>query len=324
MRIRSKNYTRHCLGVRLRRSPAMQTIKSLLRWERPSSSFHMPPVPDSLVTAARTLRRERLIDLFGNDPTRVARMTLEWNDWRIDFSKERLSTDALAQLIAHADSCNVAHWIAAQAAGEKINLSENRPALHTALRQGGDTPLYVDGRDIIADVRATQRRMGEIARAFREGQRKGTTGLPLKTVVHIGIGGSDLGPRLVCEALSADRDPIDVAFVSNVDPEQLTRALNGRDPATTLFIVVSKTFTTQETLANATSARAWLAAALPTDSDPGRHFLAVTANVPAAAQFGIAADDVLPMWDWVGGRYSLWSAVGLSIAIRHGYHAFAE
>ena len=284
----------------------------------------MPPVPDSLVTAARTLRRERLIDLFGNDPTRVARMTLEWNDWRIDFSKERLSTDALAQLIAHADSCNVAHWIAAQAAGEKINLSENRPALHTALRQGGDTPLYVDGRDIIADVRATQRRMGDIARAFREGQRKGATGLPLKTVVHIGIGGSDLGPRLVCEALSADRDPIDVAFVSNVDPEQLTRALKGRDPATTLFIVVSKTFTTQETLANATSARAWLAAALPAGSDPGRHFLAVTANVSAAAQFGIAADDVLPMWDWVGGRYSLWSAVGLSIAIRHGYQAFAE
>src|SRR5205823_367328 len=140
----------------------------------------------------------------------------------------------------------------------------------------------------------------------------------------IGIGGSDLGPRLVCDALPAGPDAIDVAFVSNVDPEHLTRALSGRDPATTLFVVVSKTFTTQETLANATSARAWLAAALPTGSDLGAHFIAVSANVPAATQFGIDPDDVLPMWDWVGGRYSLWSAVGLSIAIRHGYDVFAE
>jgi len=284
----------------------------------------MPSVPDSLAAAARALRRERLADLFASDPTRVARMTLDWDDWRVDFSKERLSPDALSLLLAHAESCNVPHWITAQAAGEKINLSENRPALHTALRQRDDTPLFVDGHDVVQDIRATQARMRDIAGAFREGRRNGATGLPLRTVVHIGIGGSDLGPRLVCDALPAARDAVDIAFVSNVDPEHLTRALSGLDPATTLFVVVSKTFTTQETLANATGARAWLAAALPPNSDLGAHFIAVTANVPAATQFGIKSDGVLPMWDWVGGRYSLWSAVGLSIAIRHGYDAFAE
>ena len=141
--------------------------------------------------------------------------------------------------------------------------------------------------------------------------------------MHIGIGGSDLGPRLVCDAISAGPGAIDVSFVSNVDPEHLSRALADRDPATTLFIVVSKTFTTQETLANALSARGWLSAALP-PSDVGRHFIGVTANVAAAAEFGIVRDNVLPMWDWVGGRYSLWSAVGLSIAIRHGYETFDE
>jgi glucose-6-phosphate isomerase len=284
----------------------------------------MSSVPDLIAGAARALRRERLIDLFANDRSRVQRMTLDWGDWRVDFSKERLTPDALALLVAHAEACNVPHWIAALFAGEKINLSEGRPALHTALRQRSDTPLLVDGRDVVPDIRATQSRMRNISQAMREGGRIGATGLPLRSVVHIGIGGSDLGPRLVCDAISIAPGAVDVSFVSNVDPEHLSRALSNRDPATTLFIVVSKTFTTQESLANALSARAWLSAALPPGSDVGRHFIGVTANVNAAAAFGIAGDNVLPMWDWVGGRYSLWSAVGLSIAIRHGYETFAE
>ena len=283
----------------------------------------MSSVPDLIAGAARALRRERLIDLFANDRSRVPRMTLEWGDWRVDFSKERLTPDALALLVAHAEASNVPHWVAALFAGEKINLSEGRPALHTALRQRNDTPLLVDGRDVIPDIRATQSRMRDISQTMREGGRIGATGLPLNSVVHIGIGGSDLGPRLVCDAISAGPRAIDVSFVSNVDPEHLSRALADRDPATTLFIVVSKTFTTQETLANALSARGWLSAALP-PSDVGRHFIGVTANVAAAAEFGIVRDNVLPMWDWVGGRYSLWSAVGLSIAIRHGYETFDE
>jgi glucose-6-phosphate isomerase len=285
----------------------------------------MPAVPEPIIAAARALRRERIAALFARDATRVARMTLEWEGWRVDFSKERLTPDALALLAAHAESCNLAHWIAALFAGEKINLSESRPALHTALRQQGDAPVHVDGRDVMPAIRATQARMREISQALRDGRRQGATGLPIRAVINLGIGGSDLGPRLVCEALpdEAGRATIDVAFVSNVDPEHLWRALAGRDPATTAFIVTSKTFTTQETLANAQSARAWLTAGLPPGSDLASHLIGVTANVAAARAFGIAEANTLPMWDWVGGRYSLWSAVGLGVAIRHGFDAFS-
>src|SRR6266576_3136019 len=152
----------------------------------------MSSVPELIAGAGRALLRERLIDLFANDRSRVQRMTLEWGDWRVDFSKERLTPDVLALLVAHAEACNVAHWIAALFAGEKINLSEGRPALHTALRKRTDTPLLVDGRDVVSDIRATQSRMRNISQAMREGRRVGATGSPLRSVVHIGIGGSDL------------------------------------------------------------------------------------------------------------------------------------
>jgi len=284
----------------------------------------MTSVPDSIAGLARALRRESIADLFRRDPQRVPRLTLAWDDWRVDISKERISPEALARLVSHAESLNLPHWIAALFAGEKINLSEGRPVLHTALRQRDDAPLAVDGRNVIPSVRAAQAQIRTLADAVRSGARRGATGQPIRSVVHIGIGGSDLGPRVVCDALPPTADAIDVAFVSNVDPAQLSRALAPRDPATTLFVLVSKTFTTQETLANATSAREWLAAALPPGADVGSHFVGVSANVPAAHAFGIASADVLPMWDWVGGRYSLWSAVGVPIAIRHGYAAFAS
>jgi glucose-6-phosphate isomerase len=286
----------------------------------------MSSVPAPIRNAARALRRERIVDLFAADPERVPRLTFEWERWRVDLSKERWTPDALALLVAHAEACNLAHWIAALCAGEKVNLSEARPALHTALRQRDDTPLRVDGHDVIPAIRATQQRMRDMSGALRDGRRLGATAQSIQAVVAIGIGGSDLGPRLVCDALpwtDTAKNAIDVALVSNVDPAHLTRALAGRDPATTLFVVTSKTFTTQETLANAASARHWLAAGLRPGADVGMHFIGVTANVAAAMSFGIAKADVLPMWDWVGGRYSLWSAVGLPIAIRHGYDAFA-
>jgi glucose-6-phosphate isomerase len=285
----------------------------------------MSSLPPAIATAARALRRERIAALFERDPARVSRLTLEWERWRVDCSKERLTPEALALLLRHADDRNLAYWIAALFAGERVNLSESRPALHTALRQQDDTPVHVDGADVVPAIRSTQARMRALATAVREGRRRGATGMPVRAVINIGIGGSDLGPRLVCEALPApDGDaPVDVAFVSNVDPEHLRRALAGRDPATTAFIVTSKTFTTQETLVNAAGARAWLEASLPPGSDVARHFIAVTANVAAARAFGIAEADTLPMWDWVGGRYSLWSAVGLASAVRHGYDAFA-
>jgi glucose-6-phosphate isomerase len=267
-----------------------------------------------------------LASLFDADRERVARLSLTWDDWLADWSKQRLTPETMRLLLEQARERNLATWIAALFAGEKINLSEQRPALHTALRQQDDTALAVDGADVIPAIRATQARMRALTTQLRGGLRLGATGRPLRAVVHIGIGGSDLGPALVCQALAGSRGPrrdgIDVSFVSNVDPEHLTRALTALDPATTLFIVTSKTFGTTETLRNAQAAREWLAASLGGGAALAPHFIAVTANANAARAFGIAGADVLPMWDWVGGRFSLWSAAGVSIAIRCGWEAW--
>ncbi|HEX8013107.1 MAG TPA: glucose-6-phosphate isomerase [Casimicrobiaceae bacterium] len=281
----------------------------------------------ALLDHRRSLAGRSLVSLFDADRERFARLSLAWDNWLADWSKQRLTTDTVRLLLAYARERNLEDWIAGLFAGEKLNLSEQRPALHTALRQPGDAPLVVDGADVIPAIRATQARMRSLAIQLRGGLRLGASGRPIRNVVHLGIGGSDLGPALVCEALAgpraSSRDGIEVGFVSNVDPEHLSRALAGLDPATTLFIVTSKTFTTLETLRNAQSAREWLAASLGGGPALAQHFLAVTANVEAARAFGIAGADVLPMWEWVGGRFSLWSAVGVSIAIRSGWDAFA-
>ncbi|HTS21771.1 MAG TPA: glucose-6-phosphate isomerase [Casimicrobiaceae bacterium] len=279
----------------------------------------------ALIDQRRTLAGRSLLDLFAADDRRAAKLSLAWEDWLADWSKQRLTPETMRALLAFARSRNLEMWIAALFAGEKVNLSEQRPALHTALRQTGDAPLRVDGEDVMPAIRATQARVRTLATQLRGGLRLGVTGRPIRSVVHLGIGGSDLGPALVCDALmpTSRREAVDVAFVSNVDPEHLTRALAGLDPAMTLFIVTSKTFTTLETLRNAQAAREWLAAGLGRGAALSPHFVAVTANVEAARAFGVGGADVLPMWDWVGGRYSLWSAVGISIAVRCGWDAFA-
>jgi glucose-6-phosphate isomerase len=292
-----------------------------------------PATPD-LATHSRALAGTTLAELFARDPDRYARLSLAWDDWLVDLSKERLGPESLPLLVAHATATGLPGWIAALFAGEKVNQSERRPALHTALRQTGDAPLVVDGTDIVPVIRAAQRRMKTLAAQIRGGLRVGATGRPIRAVVNLGIGGSDLGPLLVCSALATpprargnagpQTEGVDVAFVANVDPEHLTRALAPLDPATTLFIVTSKTFSTQETLANAASAKAWLSAALGPGVGVGVHFVAVTGNTAAARAFGIAAQDVLPLWDWVGGRYSLWSTVGLPIALKLGWDRFME
>lgn len=276
---------------------------------------------EALAAYARSLANANLADLFARDPSRVASLTREWGDWHVDFSKERLTSSALDALIAHAESIGVPQWIDALFAGERVNLSEERPALHSALRQQDDSPVRVSGADVIPAIRDTQRRMRVIADSLRTQTWQGATGQPVRNVVSLGIGGSDLGPRLVCTALDAGGDsPVRVWFVSNVDPAALAGVLASLDAATTLFVVISKTFTTQETLANAQAARAWLKHSL--GDDVSRHFIGVTANVGEARAFGIVEDNVLPMWDWVGGRYSLWSAVGLPVAIARGYPTF--
>jgi glucose-6-phosphate isomerase len=293
-----------------------------------------PPVPIDLADHRRALAGKTLPQLFAGDPKRFDHLSFAWDDWLIDVSKERLTRETLMLLVAHARDASLEGWISALFAGEKLNQSESRPALHTALRQQDDMPLMVDGHDIVPDIRSVQARMKALAAQIRGGVRVGATGRPIRAVVNIGIGGSDLGPLLVCTALASpprrrgsagpQTEGVDVAFVSNVDPEHLTRALAGLDPATTLFIVTSKTFTTTETLRNAQSARDWLAQALGTGAALSVHFVAVTANTEAARAFGVGGADILPMWDWVGGRYSLWSAVGLPIAIRCGWERFSD
>ena len=283
--------------------------------------------PD-LHDAARRLRSANLADLFARDPDRASALAFEWNAWHVDISKERLDAPALAQLLRHAAQANLGHWIAALFAGEKLNLSEQRPALHPALRAPDADSVIVDGVDVMTEIRATRGRMAAFAAAMRDRRRIGATGVALARVVNIGIGGSDLGPRLCCDALAEAGETAagspEVAFVSNVDPEHLGRTLARCDAATTLFIVTSKTFTTQETLANARGAREWLARGLGAGRDPAAHFVAVTNNIAAARAFGVRDDDIFPMADGVGGRYSLWSAVGLSIAVRLGWARFAQ
>jgi glucose-6-phosphate isomerase len=290
-----------------------------------------PSTPTSwqpLAEHRHALAGRSLASLFESDADRFARLSLAWDGWLADFSKQCVTPDTIALLVAHARERSLPAWIAALMAGEKVNLSEARPALHTALRQQDDAPLLVDGVDVVRAIRATQVRMRALAVQIRGGARAGATGRPLRHVVNLGIGGSDLGPRLVCDALVGPRPPnaagADVTFVSNIDPESLTRALAGLDPATTLFIVTSKSFTTAETLANANAARDWLARSLGGGIALSPHFIAVTSNADAARAFGVAGSDVLPIWDWVGGRFSLWSAAGLPIAIRCGWDSFVD
>ena len=290
--------------------------------------------PHDLTAHRRSLDGATLAELFARDPDRFARLSFAWDDWLVDLSKERLGPDSLPLLVAHARAAGLPGWITALFAGEKVNQSERRPALHTALRRTGDAPLLVDGRDIVPEIRAAQARMRTLASQIRGGLRIGATGRPIRSVVNLGIGGSDLGPLLVCTALAPpprargstgpQTQGVDVSFVANVDPEHLTRALAPLDPATTLFIVTSKTFTTQETLANAASARTWLVAALGKGVDVNGHFVAVTGNAAAARALGIASADILPLWDWVGGRYSLWSPAGLPIALKLGWERFEK
>ena len=266
-----------------------------------------------------------LRELFDADPGRSERLTTTVGDLVIDWSRHLATAETVELLLALAGRAGVAERIAAMMAGDPVNATEGRPALHTALRAGPDVSVEIGGVDVMPAVRAELDRMAGFARAVRSGERRGSTGRPIRTVVNLGIGGSHLGLAMAHEALAAFRHRgLDCRFVANVDPADLASVLGaGLDPAETLFVVVSKSFTTAETLTNAESARAWLTAAL----GPGavdRHFAAVTADVAAAVEFGVAAENVFAMWDWVGGRYSLGSAAGLSLMTAIGEDRFGE
>jgi glucose-6-phosphate isomerase len=267
-----------------------------------------------------------LRDLFDSDPRRGERLTAQVADLYVDYSKNLVTDEVLTALVALANRAGLRERTAAMFAGSHINVTEDRAVLHTALRLPRDAHLVVDGQDVVADVHEVLGRMGAFAGKVRSGEWKGATGERIRTVVNIGIGGSDLGPVMAYEALKAFKDPqIECRFVSNIDPTDLYEKTHDLDPASTLFIVVSKTFTTQETLTNATEARNWLLGGLGGDeSAVAKHFVAVSTNAQKVADFGIDTENMFGFWDWVGGRYSLPSAVGLSVMIAIGEEQFAE
>lgn len=265
-----------------------------------------------------------LRSLFAHDPGRAARLTFEVGDLVVDLSKHRVTDDVVRALVALAERAGLKQRVAEMMAGERINTTEDRAVLHTALRAPRGTVINVDGRDVVCAVQDLRARMAAFCERVRDGDLLSSTGEPFETVVNIGIGGSDLGPAMAYQALAAHRhERLRCRFVSNVDSRDLLAAVSGLDPAKTLFIVASKTFTTTETLANSSSARRWLTDALGHKA-VAQHFVAVSANTAAAVQFGIEETNVFEMWDWVGGRYSLSSAIGLSLMLAVGPKQFEE
>jgi len=289
-------------------------------------------IPDITATSAwQALSRHHdeigathLRDFFAQDPARGTELTLTVGDLYIDYSKHRITRDTLTLLLDLARTARLTERRDAMFSGAHINTSENRAVLHTALRLPRDAELTVDEQDVVADVHEVLDRMGEFTDRLRSGEWVGATGERITTVVNIGIGGSDLGPVMVYQALRHYADAgISARFVSNVDPADLVAKLDGLDPATTLFVIASKTFSTLETLTNATAARRWLTAALG-DAAVSRHFVAVSTNSKLVDDFGIDTANMFGFWDWVGGRYSVDSAIGLSVMAVIGRERFAE
>jgi glucose-6-phosphate isomerase len=271
----------------------------------------------------RVLGRTTLREMFAQDRARFERFSIDACGLLLDFSKNLVNEEAMQLLNELAEERQLALERDRLFRAEKINFTEDRAVMHWALRASG--PVKFEGRDVAADAARVREHMRRFSDSIRSGLRTGYTGKPFHRIVNIGIGGSDLGPLMVTEALRPyGSDALDFRFVSNIDGAHLTQALEGADPATTLFIVVSKTFTTQETLENARSAREWFVAKTHDETAVAQHFVAVSANVAKAKEFGIAANNVFEFWDWVGGRYSLWSAVGLAIALAVGMERLDE
>ncbi|HMO25022.1 MAG TPA: glucose-6-phosphate isomerase [Tepidisphaeraceae bacterium] len=273
------------------------------------------------------IRSKHLRDLFRDDPDRFKTFSLRiGEDLLLDYSKNRITAETMKLLRDLARQADIPGWTKRMFAGEKINLTEDRAVLHVALRNRSNTPILVDGKDVMPDVNDVLKRMKAFVERVRSGTWKGHTGKPITDIVNIGIGGSDLGPVMVCEALKAYADDrkLRVHFVSNVDGTHIAETLKRVNADTSLFIVASKTFTTQETLTNAHSARRWLIDQLKDESAIAKHFVAVSTNAKEVSAFGIDTANMFGFWDWVGGRYSLWSAIGLPIALYLGFDRFEQ
>ncbi|PWT71807.1 MAG: glucose-6-phosphate isomerase [Proteobacteria bacterium] len=282
------------------------------------------PAWGALVAHRQKLAQTHMRELFERDSRRFDKFSIEAAGLFLDYSKNRIDDESLPLLTRLARDAGVPAKIEAMFKGERINHTEGRAVLHTALRNRSGRAVLVDGSDVMPDVLRVLDQMRQFTNAVRSGEARGFTGKPLTDIVNIGIGGSDLGPLMACEALEPYAGPIRAHFVSNVDGAHLGRTLKTLHAESTLFIVASKTFTTQETLANARSARDWLVSKLGDPAAVANHFAAVSTNLEATAKFGIQSSRVFAFWDWVGGRYSLWSAIGLPIALYVGMDAFEQ
>lgn len=278
-----------------------------------------------LKTHYKTISKSHLRDLFEQDPNRFKKFSIRFGDILLDYSKNRINGRTKSYLIQLAEEVGLADAIEKMFNGDKINATENRSVLHIALRNRANTPIYSDGKDVMPEVNAVLEKMKEFSNKIRSGEWKGYTGKAITDVVNIGIGGSDLGPVMVTEALKRyAKKGLNVHFVSNVDGTHIVETLKDLNPETTLFLIASKTFTTQETMANAHTARQWFLASAQDEEAIKKHFVALSTNQAEVVKFGIDPNNMFVFWDWVGGRYSLWSAIGLSIAIYIGFSNFEQ
>lgn len=266
-------------------------------------------------------KKQHLTHLFENHPERAESFSIEWGNFFVDYSKNGITNKTLELLLDLANQVNLKKAIDSYSSGDIINETEGRAVLHTALRSKKGDQIMVDGSNVIEEVFEVKARIKSFSETVISGQKKGFTGKSFTDIVNIGIGGSDLGPVMVTEALKFYKNHLNIHFVSNVDGDHVQETLKGLDPETTLFIIVSKSFTTQETLSNALTIKKWFLQNA-SEKDVAAHFAAVSTNMEKIDEFGISSENVFPMWDWVGGRFSLWSAVGLSIALAVGYDHF--
>ncbi len=287
------------------------------------SELTRSPAWRALQAHRKKLSGVHMRDMFAEDPGRFDKFSVQFNDILLDYSKNIVSEETMRLLFSLAEQADLRGWIRRMFSGEKINNTENRAVLHVALRNRSNRPIEVDGEDVMPAVNKVLDRMRLFTEDVRKGRWLGCTGKRITDIVNIGIGGSDLGPVMVCEALKPfASESLNVHFVSNVDGTQIVETLKKLSRETTLFVIVSKTFTTQETITNAKTARDWFLTRGGTKTAVAKHFVAVSTNAKAVANFGIDTDHMFEFWDWVGGRYSLWSAVGLSIALYIGMDNF--
>lgn len=262
-------------------------------------------------------------ELFDQDANRTKKFHMQWNDFLIDYSKNIITDETKKYLLELANEVDLKDAIIKYFKGDLINQTENRAVLHTALRAPSNANIMVDGMNVMPEIVAVKNKIKNFTEQIISGEQKGFTNLPFTDIVNIGIGGSDLGPAMVVEALQFYKNHLNVHFVSNIDGDHVNEVIKKLNPETTLFVIVSKTFTTQETLSNSETIREWFLKSAKQE-DVAKHFVAVSTNIQKVSEFGIHPDNIFPMWDWVGGRFSLWSAVGLSISIAVGYANFEK